>query len=164
MEIFHGEYFHMEIKCRPMTEPSSVPTSFGLLMRQVGDGLVRQLDATMAEEGLGIGFTHYVGLKVLVNMAPCTAAELGQAINQVPSAVTRLLDRLEALGAVRREPHAQDRRALQIVVTDDGRALWQQLKVRGDRIMDLALRDLDEAERDHLFSLLTRVRDSLSPP
>lgn len=147
-----------------MTELSSVPPSFGLLLRQVGDGLVRQLDATMAEEGLGIGFTHYVGLKVLSQMAPCTAAELGQAINQVPSAVTRLLDRLEALGAVRREPHAADRRALQIVVTDEGRALWQQLKVRGDRIIDLALGDLSDAERDQLFSLLARVRDALSPP
>ena len=147
-----------------MTEPSSRPTSFGLLLRQVGDGLVRQLDATMAEEDLGIGFTHYVGLKVLSQLAPCTAAELGQAINQVPSAVTRLLDRLESLGAVRREPHAQDRRALQLVVTDDGKALWERLKVRGDRIMDLALGDLDEAEREQLFSLLTRVRDALSPP
>ena len=147
-----------------MTEPSSRPTSFGLLLRQVGDGLVRQLDATMAEEDLGIGFTHYVGLKVLSQLAPCTAAEFGQAINQVPSAVTRLLDRLESLGAVRREPHAQDRRALQLVVTDEGKALWARLKVRGDRIMDLALGDLDDAERDQLFSLLTRVRDALSPP
>ncbi|MEN5209339.1 MarR family transcriptional regulator [Stenotrophomonas terrae] len=147
-----------------MTEPFPRPTSFGLLLRQVGDGLVRQLDATMAEEDLGIGFTHYVGLKVLSQLAPCTAAELGQAINQVPSAVTRLLDRLESLGAVRREPHAQDRRALQLVVTDDGKALWERLKVRGDRIMDLALGDLDEAEREQLFSLLTRVRDALSPP
>ena len=58
----------------------------------------------------------------------------------------------------------KDRRALQIVVTDEGRALWQQLKVRGDRIIDLALGDLSEAERDQLFSLLARVRDALSPP
>ncbi|MGR4894554.1 MarR family winged helix-turn-helix transcriptional regulator [Stenotrophomonas sp. LARHCG68] len=141
-----------------------MPPSFGLLLRQVGDGLVRQLDAAMAEEGLGINFTHYVGLKVLVNMGPCTAAELGQAINQVPSAVTRLLDKLEALGCLRREPHAQDRRALQIVLTEKGQVLWQQLKVRGDRVMDLAMRDLDDAERALLTSLLTRVRDSLSSP
>ncbi len=144
--------------------PIAMPPSFGLLLRQVGDGLVRQLDAAMAEEGLGINFTHYVGLKVLANMGPCTAAELGQAINQVPSAVTRLLDKLEALGCLRRESHAQDRRALQIVLTEKGQALWQQLKVRGDRVMDLAMRDLDDAERALLTSLLTRVRDSLSSP
>src|SRR5688572_7282172 len=98
--------------------PDAHPPSFGLLLRQVRDGLVRQLDTSMAEENLGIGFTHYLGLKVLAARAPCTANELAQALDQVPSAVTRLLDKLEALDCVRREPHAQDRRALQIVLTE----------------------------------------------
>ena len=77
--------------------PDAHPPSFGLLLRQVRDGLVRQLDTSMAEENLGIGFTHYLGLKVLAARAPCTANELAQALDQVPSAVTRLLDKLEAL-------------------------------------------------------------------
>lgn len=144
--------------------PATTTPSFGLLLRQVRDGLVRQLDASMAEEDLGIGFTHYIGLKVLSNMAPCTANELAQAIDQVPSAVTRLLDKLEALGCVRREQHAQDRRALQIVLTDEGRALWSRLKLRGDAVMDYALRDLSADERTLLLSLLTRIRDSLTTP
>ncbi|MCD9086420.1 MarR family transcriptional regulator [Stenotrophomonas sp. SY1] len=147
-----------------MTDPTPMPPSFGLLLRQVRDGLVRQLDLTMAEEGLGIGFTHYIGLKALACKAPCTAAELGHAIDQVPSAVTRLLDRLEELGCIRRQPHEQDRRALQIMLTDEGRALWLRLKARGDQVIDLAMHDLAPAERDQLFSLLTRVRDALSPP
>jgi len=144
--------------------PSSNPPSFGLLLRQVRDGLVRQLDASMAEEDLGIGFTHYIGLKLLARMAPCTANELAQAIDQVPSAVTRLLDKLEALGCVRREPHSQDRRALQIVLTDEGRALWLRLKQRGDKVMEDAMRDLQVEEREMLMSLLLRIRDSLMTP
>src|SRR5690606_10653668 len=125
-----------------MTDPLPMPPSFGLLLRQVRDGLVRQLDVAMREEGLGIGFTHYIGLKALACKAPCTAAELGNAIDQVPSAVTRLLDRLEELGCVRRQPHVQDRRALQIVLTEEGRALWLRLKSRGDQVIDLAMHDL----------------------
>ncbi|KQO02317.1 MAG: MarR family transcriptional regulator [Stenotrophomonas nitritireducens] len=140
------------------------PPSFGLLLRQTRDGLARQLDASMAEENLGIGFTHFVGLKVLANMAPCTANELAQALDQVPSAVTRLLDKLEALGCVRREPHAQDRRALQIVLTEHGRELCARLKKRGDAVMDYAMRDLSPDERAQLLSLLTRIRDSLTLP
>jgi len=144
--------------------PSNTPPTLGLLLRQVRDGLVRELDRSMAEEDLGINFTHYIGMKVLSSMAPCTANELSQAMQQVPSAVTRLLDKLEALGCVRREPHAQDRRALQIVLTDEGVALWQRLKLRGESVMDYAMRDLDSAEREHLISLLLRVRDSLQTP
>ncbi|HBN54596.1 MAG TPA: MarR family transcriptional regulator [Stenotrophomonas sp.] len=140
------------------------PPSLGLLLRQVRDGLARQLDASMAEENLGIGFTHFIGLKTLAHMAPCTANELAQAIDQVPSAVTRLLDKLESLGCVRREAHAQDRRALQIVLTEQGRELCARLKTRGDAVMDYAMRDLSPDERALLLSLLTRIRDSLTPP
>ncbi|NCT87930.1 MarR family transcriptional regulator [Stenotrophomonas acidaminiphila] len=143
---------------------TTTPPSFGLLLRQTRDGLARQLDASMAEENIGIGFTHFVGLKTLAHMAPCTANELAQALDQVPSAVTRLLDKLESLGCVRREAHAQDRRALQIVLTEQGRELCARLKKRGDAVMDYAMRDLSPDERAQLMSLLTRIRDSLTPP
>ncbi|MCC4597316.1 MarR family transcriptional regulator [Xanthomonas campestris pv. phormiicola] len=140
------------------------PPSFGLLLRQVRDGLMRRLDASMTELQLGLGFSHYIGMKALAYMSPCTANELAQAIDQNPSAVTRLLDKFQDLGWVRREAHAQDRRALQIVLTDEGRALWQQLRQRGDEAIASALRDLSADEREHLTSLLTRVRDSLNSP
>lgn len=142
----------------------TTPPSLGLLLRQVRDGLVRQLDASMAEENLGLNFTHYIGLKVLCRTAPCTANELAKAIDQVPSAVTRLLDKLEALGCVRREAHAMDRRALQIVLTDEGRALWSRLQKRGEDVIDYASRELSADERAQLLSLLTRIRDSLTTP
>ncbi|MCI2261270.1 MarR family winged helix-turn-helix transcriptional regulator [Xanthomonas indica] len=142
----------------------SGPPSFGLLLRQVRDGLMRRLDEAMAGLELDLCFSHYLGMKALAYMSPCTANELAQALDQNPSAVTRLLDKLEDLGWVRREAHAQDRRALQIVLTDDGRALWQQLKQRGEDAIADALRDLSAEEREHLFSLLARVRDSLNSP
>jgi len=119
--------------------PDAHPPSFGLLLRQVRDGLVRQLDTSMAEENLGIGFTHYLGLKVLAARAPCTANELAQALDQ-------------------------DRRALQIGLTEPGRQLWARLKQRGDQTIDDAMRDLSPDERAQLLSLMTRVRDSLVTP
>lgn len=149
----------------PLSDPvAAFPPNLGLLMRQVRDGMVRLLDKLLAEQGLELGFQHYVGLKMLARMSPCTANELALAIDQTPSAVTRLLDRLEALGCVRREPHAQDRRALQIVLTDEGRALWQRLMQIGDEAMAHAMHDLSETEQDQLISLLSRVRDSLNTP
>ncbi|AXI83148.1 MarR family transcriptional regulator [Xylella taiwanensis] len=139
-------------------------TSISLLFRQVRDGVVRQLDEEVRQEFRDLGFTHYVGLKVLAIHAPCTANKLAQALNQTPSAVTRLLDKLEAMDAVRREPHAQDRRALQIVMTETGRALWGRLQQHGERAIAYALRDLSEDEQQQLIHLLTRIRDSLNVP
>lgn len=148
----------------PPSQPSSEPgpPNLGLLMRQVRGSMIRVLDRMLAEQGLDLGFQHYLGLKMLVQMSPCTACELAQAIDQTPSAVTRLLDRLEALGCVRREPNAQDRRALRIVLTDAGHALWQQLGRIGDAAMALAMEDLSADEQAQLMSLLSRVRDSLN--
>ena len=42
--------------------------------------------------------------------------------------------------------------------------LWARLKLRGDAVMDYALRDLSADERTQLLSLLTRIRDSLTTP
>ena len=50
------------------------------------------------------------------------------------------------------------------MLTDEGRALWARLKLRGDAVMDYALRDLSADERTLLLSLLTRIRDSLTTP
>ncbi|PPU92308.1 MarR family winged helix-turn-helix transcriptional regulator [Xanthomonas albilineans] len=136
--------------------------SFGLLLRQVRDALMRRLDAGMAELQLGLGASHYIGMKALAHMSPCSANALAQAIDQNPSAVTRLLDKFEELGWVRREAHAHDRRALRIVLNDEGRAMWEQLRLRGDEVIASALGDLSAEEREHLTSLLIRVRDSLN--
>ena len=140
---------------------TSNPPSFGLLMRQVRDGLVRQLDASMAEENLGIGFTHFIGLKTLAHMAPCTANELAQAIDQVPSAVTRLLDKLEARGILARLADPADRRAVHIHLTDAGTAMWRDIDQCGQRVRARALRGMDDATRAQLTRLVEQVRDNL---
>ncbi|AAF84163.1 MarR family transcriptional regulator [Xylella fastidiosa] len=144
-------------------DPSTSP-GISLLLRQVCDGLVRQLDEEMRQEFPDLGFTHYLGLKVIAIHAPCTANKLAQALDQTPSSVTRLLDKLEAMGVVRREPHAQDRRALHIVMTETGKDLWRRLKQHGECATTYALRELSEDDQGQLIHLLTRIRNSLDLP
>jgi DNA-binding MarR family transcriptional regulator len=47
--------------------------------------------------------------------------QLADAVVLSPTAMSRFVDRLERDGYVRREPDPQDRRALQVTITDDGR-------------------------------------------
>ncbi|WP_277603904.1 MarR family transcriptional regulator [Agrococcus sp. ARC_14] len=51
-----------------------------------------------------------------------TSTMLAEHLGLQGSSVTKLLDRLERAGHIRREPHPSDRRALSIVVTDSTRA------------------------------------------
>jgi DNA-binding MarR family transcriptional regulator len=54
--------------------------------------------------------------------------ELAREVVLSPTAMSRFVDRAEAAGYVRREPDPDDRRALQVVLTDEGlellRAMW----------------------------------------
>src|ERR671931_1800503 len=53
--------------------------------------------------------------------------ELAREVVLSPTAMSRFVDRAEASGYVRREPDPDDRRALQVVLTDEGLELLRQM-------------------------------------
>jgi len=58
---------------------------------------------------------------------PLRVNQLADAVVLSPTAMSRFVDRLERHGHVRREPDPQDRRALQVTITDDGRKLLRRM-------------------------------------
>ena len=58
--------------------------------------------------------------------------EIAREVALSPTATSRFVDRVEAAGCVRREPDPQDRRALQVTITDEGvdllRRMWPVYK------------------------------------
>ena len=53
--------------------------------------------------------------------------ELADEVVLSPTAMSRFVDRVEAAGYVRREPDPEDRRALQVTLTDDGIELLRRM-------------------------------------
>jgi DNA-binding MarR family transcriptional regulator len=53
--------------------------------------------------------------------------ELAHEVVLSATAMSRFVDRVEAAGYVRREPHPADRRALRIVITDEGVELLRRM-------------------------------------
>jgi DNA-binding MarR family transcriptional regulator len=53
--------------------------------------------------------------------------DLADAVVLSPTAMSRFVDRVEAAGFVRREPDPEDRRALQVTLTDEGVALLRRM-------------------------------------
>jgi DNA-binding MarR family transcriptional regulator len=58
---------------------------------------------------------------------PLRVKELADAVVLSPTAMSRFVDRLERDGYVRRAPDPDDRRALQVTITDDGRKLLRRM-------------------------------------
>ena len=71
--------------------------------------------------------------------------------------MTRLLDRVEAKGLLRRVRSSEDRRVVNIELTPDGLAAAAQIPVILSRVQNNALRGFSEAEWRSLQGFLQRI-------
>lgn len=143
------------------TTPTCNGSSLGLLFRQVRDAMWARMEAELAANGHDLNFSQYITLKTLAN-GPAGVTELANAAYLHPGAMTRLLDKLEERGLLTRESVVGDRRAVQIVLTDAGQAMWSDIAPSAQRVHDRAMANLDDAERAELLRLLCQVRDNLA--
>lgn len=87
---------------------------------------------------------------------PMAMKELGKRIHCDPSFVTLLADMLEKRGLARREPHPADRRVKNLVLTQQGEALKQQVEAEISARMPWN-RALNDSERAQLLALIRKM-------
>lgn len=86
-----------------------------------------------------------------------TPSELSDAAMLTSGAMTNRLDRLEEAGLVQRIPHPDDRRALIVQMTEEGKKMVEEaLEVRFEHA-NRTLSGLSEAERGQLVGLLRKL-------
>jgi DNA-binding MarR family transcriptional regulator len=105
---------------------------------------------------------QYNALRLLRAAPPAglpTLALAGRLISRAPD-ITRLLDHLEQRGLVRRERPADNRRVVQVAITDAGRALLRQLD---SQVRDCHARQLGHLRREELRSLIDLLRLARQP-
>jgi DNA-binding MarR family transcriptional regulator len=124
-------------------------------------GLVRSsflVNAVYAESGREHGLTSQQGQLLCVLMArPCGMGELGAMLGLAKSSLTGLVDRIERLGLVRREPDPQDTRAVRVALTPRGSTLAEEFYAETCRRIEKLPSGLSAVERDTLAGLLGRV-------
>ncbi len=144
-----------------MNSDPTMQESIGVLLAAVRAEIVRAMEAELAAKGMDLRYTQFLILKRLAVLGPMTAGELARSVELDGGAMTRQLDQLERKGYLRRRPHEQDRRALRIELTDEGRALTQELMNCNDRVLKAAQRSLDKTEQQQLRDYLSRVLHAL---
>ncbi|MFF9056665.1 MarR family winged helix-turn-helix transcriptional regulator [Streptomyces erythrochromogenes] len=88
-------------------------------------------------------------------------SELIKAVGLDPSTVTKMLQRLEQSGHVRRRPDPADRRASLVEVTEASCGLFTEVSRAWGELERQTLDGLDAAERAELGRLLGKVEGSL---
>ncbi|MYX29328.1 MarR family transcriptional regulator [Streptomyces sp. SID8381] len=85
---------------------------------------------------------------------PPRMADLAEALEVVPRAVTTLVDALEAGGKVRRVPDPASRRVIRVELTDDGRDALRRLRGARRAAAEEILAPLTAEQREALGGLL----------
>jgi DNA-binding MarR family transcriptional regulator len=96
-------------------------------------------------------------LKLVALNADLQVGELARCLAVSPAVASKNIDKLERLGLVSRSGSPDDRRAILLSVSDEGRRLVQEYeRLKADHIAP-AVSSLGEENLDHLCSLLEQV-------
>lgn len=133
--------------------------SIGYLMRRIVSAVAQSVETRMCEPG-GPTFPQWVPLYKLHTGAATTVAELARACELDTGAMTRLLDRLEAKGLCRRVRSLEDRRVVNIELTDEGRAAAKEVPYVLSRVQNEHLAGFTNEEWEQLKGYLRRILDN----
>src|SRR3954453_6137254 len=89
--------------------------------------------------------------------------ELAREVVLSPTAMSRFVDRAVAAGRVRREPDPDDRRALQVALTDDGVALLRRMWPIYEQGIERHFAAQVDRSPQRLRAMLERMAESARP-
>lgn len=132
--------------------------SLGYLMRRIINVFATAVDAELEPQGLTSA--QWVPLLKLQMGGSSTVAELARGCQQDAGSMTRMLDRLEAKGLVRRVRSGEDRRVVNIELTDEGSAAAREIPAVLCGVQNAHMRGFTVEEWQLLKSMLRRILDN----
>ena len=129
--------------------------SVGRMLGRVKAGMHEALDREL--EPLGITAAQFVILVSLATGEADSASGLCRGISYDPGAMTRMIDRLEQKGLIRRTQLPDDRRRVGLELTAEGKAVYPKLRAAAATVQNRFLRGFTRSEVRQLEILLERM-------
>jgi DNA-binding MarR family transcriptional regulator len=130
--------------------------SIGRLIADVSGRLLAAFDDEMTD--LGITGAQWVILMRIATGCGSTAAELCRFSRYDTGSMTRMLDRLEEKGLIRRDRSSTDRRVIHLELTAPGRALYKLLPPVAIKVLNAHLQGFTQAELELFKGFLRRMQ------
>jgi DNA-binding MarR family transcriptional regulator len=92
-----------------------------------------------------------------------TPSEIAERVFREKNSITAVINTMEKQGVVRREPSADDRRSVKVVITDKG---WKEANRLSPIVQELSrdvLSCMDKKQVEELVACMRTVRESLLP-
>ena len=129
--------------------------SVGLLIGMVRSQMMASLDDELAD--LGLTGAQLPVLHWICQSREATAATLCRSIGSDTGSMTRMLDRLEEKGFIRRVRSLDDRRVVHLELTAAGKALRPMITPRVVKVLNRHLTGFTRQELELLKGLLRRI-------
>ncbi len=146
-----------EIAAAPLfsAENYRIEESFGFLINALRARLMAVMDRELAD--LGITSAQWAVLVQVADTPGCTAAALCRRVHYDTGSMTRMLDRLEEKGLIRRARSDHDRRAAYLYLTETGQDVHARLPAHAARVLNAHFEGFTREEVQTLRSLLNRM-------
>ena len=143
-------------------EPSrSVAHLVGQVRTEMLAALDRELTSDRHVADIGVTAAQFV---VITRLAAAerkkSASDLCKEMSYDAGAMTRMIDRLESKGLIRRARCPQDRRLVYLEMTEQGRAVYPRLRELSMAIQNRFLRGFSRADARQLEGLLGRMLEN----
>ena len=132
----------------------SLPDAFGAVARELRHRAVRAfapLDVTPGQAR---------ALRVLTHHGEMRMSALSDHLRIAPRSGTEVADELERRGLLRRRPDPDDRRAVLVALTEEGRRVAEAVRAAREAEGDALFAVLDEKDRAELARILKALRPS----
>jgi DNA-binding MarR family transcriptional regulator len=132
-----------------------VQDSVGYMITRLRASLFASVDRETA--AWGISSAQGAILIYIAHGSASRAADLAREHNYDTGSLTRMIDRLVAKGLLKRVPQADDRRAVTLELTAQGRRLAARLPAVAVKVLNRHLRGFTRAELGQLKGFLGRM-------
>jgi DNA-binding MarR family transcriptional regulator len=139
--------------------------SVGALLSRVRVEMLAALDRDLAaDKRLATLELSAAQLIIIANLAaaeaPMSASDLCKGISYDAGAMTRMLDRLESKGLIRRNRSQHDRRLMHLELTEEGHAAYPRMREISMAVANRFLRGFTKSEARQLEALLSRMLEN----
>jgi DNA-binding MarR family transcriptional regulator len=136
----------------------------GHLMSRVRTELLAAIDREMGSDehlsSLEMSSAQFIILVTLSVGTAKSASDLCKGISYDAGAMTRMLDRLEEKGMLRRSRDPGDRRLVNLELTEKGNAALPRMREVSMRVLNRFLQGFTKVEARQLESFLTRMLEN----
>ena len=136
----------------------------GHLLSRVRMEMLTALDKALEADPellkLEISSAQFIVISALASAGAKSASDLCKGISYDAGAMTRMIDRLESKGLIRRDRRLDDRRVVYLELTEEGHRAFPRMREVSMVVLNRFLRGFSQAEAQQLEGFLSRMLDN----